>query len=180
VAIHGFKAWMGRRARDPLADPGPLIRRLYAYVAYRVGDGPAAEDITSCALERGVRYRASYDRSKGTPLAWLIGIANRCIADAAPRATVSLDEAGDEAAPRDLEDDILRRIEVGHAVASLDEPRTLIALRYGADMTTRQIGDILDLPPHTVQVALGRALDRLERRMRATAAAEGKAAAENV
>ena len=110
---------MGRRARDPLADPGPLIRRLYAYVAYRVGDGPAAEDITSCALERGVRYRASYDRSKGTPLAWLIGIANRCIADAAPRPTVSLDEAGDEAAPRDLEDDILRRIEVGHAVASL-------------------------------------------------------------
>ena len=112
---------------------------------------------------RGVRCRASYDGSKGTPLAWLIGIANRCIADAAPRATVSLEEAGDEATPRGLEDEILRRIELAQAVASLDErSRTLIALRYGADMTTRQIGEVLDLSPHTVQVALGRALSRLE------------------
>ncbi len=30
--------------RDPLANPEPLIRRVYAYVAYFVGDGPDAED----------------------------------------------------------------------------------------------------------------------------------------
>jgi len=33
--------------RDPLANPEPLIRRVYAYVAYRIGDGPDAEDVTS-------------------------------------------------------------------------------------------------------------------------------------
>ena len=40
------------RARDPLADPEPLIRRVYAYVAYRIGDGPDAEDVTSEVFER--------------------------------------------------------------------------------------------------------------------------------
>ena len=41
---------------DPLANPAPLIKRVYAYVAYRVGDGPDAEDLTSetdHALGRG-------------------------------------------------------------------------------------------------------------------------------
>jgi DNA-directed RNA polymerase specialized sigma24 family protein len=37
---------------DPLADPAPLIRKVYAYVAYRVGVGAEAEDITSETIER--------------------------------------------------------------------------------------------------------------------------------
>ena len=37
---------------DPLANPEPLIKRVYAYVAYRVGDGPDAEDLTSETFER--------------------------------------------------------------------------------------------------------------------------------
>ena len=27
-------------SRDPLANPEALIRRVYAFVAYRLGDGP--------------------------------------------------------------------------------------------------------------------------------------------
>ena len=63
--------------RDPLANPEPLIRRVYAYVAYRVGDGPDAEDLTSETFERALRYRKSYDPRKGEPVAWLLGIAKR-------------------------------------------------------------------------------------------------------
>ncbi len=73
--------------RDPLADPAPLVRRVYAYVAYRLGDGPDAEDVTSEVFERALRYRESYDSRKGDPAAWLIGIARRCVADAALRST---------------------------------------------------------------------------------------------
>src|SRR5918999_4894134 len=51
--------------RDPLANPEPLIRRVYSYVAYRLGDGPDAEDVTSDVFERALRYRESYDRQKG-------------------------------------------------------------------------------------------------------------------
>ena len=64
---------------DPLANPEPLIKRVYAYIAYRVGDGPDAEDLTSETFERALRYRKSYDSRKGEPIAWLIGIARRCV-----------------------------------------------------------------------------------------------------
>ena len=67
-----------RFARDPLANPEALIRRVYAYAAYRLGHGPDAEDVTSEVFERALRYRGSYDRSKGEPAAWLLGIAQRC------------------------------------------------------------------------------------------------------
>ncbi|MGD0714498.1 MAG: hypothetical protein ABSB24_09975 [Gaiellaceae bacterium] len=36
-------------SRDPLAHPEPLIRRVYAYVAYRIGDGADGEDVTCYA-----------------------------------------------------------------------------------------------------------------------------------
>ena len=71
--------------RDPLADPEPLIRRVYAYVAYRIGGGPDAEDVTSEVFERALRYRDGYDPSKGDPAAWLIGIARRRLAIRRPQ-----------------------------------------------------------------------------------------------
>ncbi len=68
-------------ASDPLAHPEEAIRRLYGYVAYRIGPGPDAEDVVSATIERALEYRSSYDPRRGTPAAWLAGIANRCIAD---------------------------------------------------------------------------------------------------
>ncbi len=48
------------------------------------------------------------------------------------------------------------------AVASLDErDRELIALRYGADLTARQIAETLEMRTNAVEVALHRALGRL-------------------
>ena len=67
------------RRNDPLRDPERLIRRVYSYVAYRIGDGPEAEDVTSDVFERALRYRHSFDPKKGEPIAWLLGIAHRCI-----------------------------------------------------------------------------------------------------
>ena len=68
------------------------IGLAYAYVAYRVGDGPNAEDVTSQTFERALRYRDSYDSRRGDPAAWLIGIARRCIADGTMRNETPTDE----------------------------------------------------------------------------------------
>ena len=70
-----------RRNADPLSDPAPLIRRVYAYVAYRIGDGPEAEDVSSQVFERALRYRSSYDPDKASPITWLMAIARRVLAD---------------------------------------------------------------------------------------------------
>lgn len=147
---------------DPLANPEQLIRRVYSYVAYRIGDGPDAEDVTSETVERALRYRRSYDSSKGKPIAWVLGIARRCIDDsfAATRETVA--EPVEAAAPGELEEDTTRRLTMGAALGSLsDRERELIGLRYGADLTARQIGEVLGLKTNAVEVALHRALGRL-------------------
>lgn len=148
--------------RDPLADPEKLIKRVYAYVAYRIGDGPQAEDVVGDTFERAIRYRSSYDEAKGTPIAWLIGIARRCIAELAA-GPASLD-AGllEVAAPGDLEREVVERQQLASAVGRLEErDQELIALRYGADLSAKQIAEQLEMQTNAVEVALHRALGRL-------------------
>jgi RNA polymerase sigma-70 factor, ECF subfamily len=154
----------GFRGRDPLADPEALIPQVYSYAAYRLGDGPDAEDVTSEVFERAIRYRRSYDDAKGEPVAWLLGIARRCV-DAAlgsrPREHGELEETAGEDR---LEDDSVRRLTIAAALAKLGErDQELIALRYGAELTAGQIAQVMDLQTNAVEVALHRALARLRR-----------------
>jgi|SRR5712691_10250568 len=159
--------------RDPLANPKPLIRRVYAYVAYRVGDGPEAEDITSEAFERALRYRDSFDESRGEPLAWLLGIARRCVDDSwKRRATAYANEPERLPDGDDLESMALERLTLAVAIERLDErSRDLLALRYGSDLTARQIGRLLDMRTNAVEVALHRIVARLRSDLTADAPA---------
>ena len=149
--------------RDPLAHPERLIRTVYAYVAYRVGPGMDAEDITSEVFERALRYRDSYDPKRGEPTAWLIGIARRCVNGASVDRPVSPDEAAERPASVDVAEEAVRRVALTEAISQLGErDRDLIALRYGADLTGKQIGDILDMTANAVDVAMHRAVERLK------------------
>jgi len=150
------------RARDPLADPEPLIERVYAYVAYRIGGGADAEDVTSMAIERALRYRSSYDPRKGEPIAWLLGIARSCIDDYLRTRGRNEPAENVDLAGGAVEEDAIRRLTVATAVASLDErDRELVALRYGADLSTREIGRLLGMKANAVDVALHRCRERL-------------------
>jgi RNA polymerase sigma factor (sigma-70 family) len=152
------------RGRDPLADPEVLIRQVYAYAAYRLGDGPDAEDVTSEVFERALRYRRSYDRSKGEPVSWLLGIARRCADTALASRPLQHAEPEEIADGRSVEDDTLRRLTLGAALAQLsDRDRELIALRYGGELTAAQIADLMDAQTNAIEVALHRALGRLRR-----------------
>lgn len=151
---------------DPLQNPAPLVQRVYAYAAYRLGDGADAEDVTSETFERALRYRDSYDRTKGSPAAWLLGIAQRCIADSLHRraALVPTDDqtlldSGDAQVDSDA---TALRLDLAAAVATLSSrDRELIALRYGADLRAKDIAALLGEKTNAVEVALHRALDRL-------------------
>jgi RNA polymerase sigma factor (sigma-70 family) len=153
-------------SHDPLADPEPLIRRIYTYVAYRIGDGPDAEDVTSATIERALRYRSSFDPRKGKPQSWLIGIARSCVDDHLRGRILPAEEMLEKAGPDELETDAVMRLSVGAAMGALDElDRELIALRYGADLSTRQIGELLGMKANAVDVALHRARERLRRHL---------------
>jgi RNA polymerase sigma factor (sigma-70 family) len=149
--------------RDPLENPGPLIQRVYAYCAYRLGNGPDADDAASDVFERALRHRASYDPRKGTPTAWLIGIARRAVDDVVTGRLPTVEEPPAQAAP---ERDLALRIDLARLLERLDvHDRELIALRYGADLSAKQIGELLEMSTHAVEMALHRALGRLRKEL---------------
>lgn len=119
--------------RDPFADLEPLVQRVYAYVAYRLGPGPDAESLTARTFDMGFRHRAAFDPARDEPVPFLIEIAHRL-----------LGEQGDEAGAR-----------VG------ERDRELVALRYGAELTPAQIGQILGVDARTVETGLAGTLARV-------------------
>jgi len=148
-------------ARDPFTNPELLLRRVYAYVAYRVGDRTDVEDITSETFERALRYRDRYDERKGEPIAWLLGIARNCVYDhqLRPRAEAS---AEPEPTRPSLEAEVVGRLELEQALATLSaDDQELLALRYGADLRVREIAGLLGRRTNAVEVALSRARTRL-------------------
>jgi RNA polymerase sigma-70 factor (ECF subfamily) len=149
-------------AADPLGDPEQLIRRVYAYVAYRVGEGSDADDIVGETFERAVRYRDRYDATRGSPISWLIGIARNCIGDLRTSTERGHAELTDIEAPGDLEQGVVERQVLQRAIRRLDpRERELVALRFGADLSAKQIGEQMGMQPNAVDVALHRALLRL-------------------
>jgi len=164
------------RSPDPLANPAPLIRRVYSYVAYRIGEGAEAEDVTSDVFERALRYRDSYDASRGQPLSWLLGIARRSIDDARLRRPQLANVHDlDHASAEDLEGSAVRRLSLASAINGLEErDRDLLALRYGADLSAREIAAVLELKTNAVEVALHRARGRLQTQLRQGEGAESR------
>jgi RNA polymerase sigma-70 factor (ECF subfamily) len=147
--------------QDPFENPEELLRRVYAYVAYRVGNRADAEDITSEAFERALRYRRSFDSRKGAPIGWLLGIARNCVYDAQLRPRPQPTDE-DPPAAEGFEDAVVAKAELAAALEMLDaRDRELIALRYGSDLTAREIAKLLDMRTNAVEVALTRARSRL-------------------
>lgn len=148
---------------DPLANPEEAIERVYAYAAYRLGAGADAEDATSDTIERALRYRSTYDRRKGLPLAWMLGIARRCVDATFAARAATADGAPEPAAPGDVAEEAVARLDLVQALARLGaRDRDLIALRYGAGLSPREIGDILNAKRNAVDVALHRARAKLK------------------
>jgi RNA polymerase sigma-70 factor (ECF subfamily) len=150
-----------KRRHDPLANPEPLLKRVYAYVAYRVSDRSEAEDITSDTFERALRYRDSFDAQRGDPVAWLLGIARNCIYDARLRPR-PIPAEPEERRGDAIDERVAVRVDLARALAALsDRDRELLALRYGADLRPREIAELLDQRTNAVEVALTRARTRL-------------------
>lgn len=157
--LGGRRLWNLRR--DPLANPEPLIRRVYAYTAYRIGPGPDAEDVTSEVFERALRYEHTYDEEKGEYVGWLLGIARRCVDDHRSRPTAVPLDPEPPAAPDDVETEVVERVALNEALGELaDRDRELVSLYY-AGLNGGQIAELLGAQRNTIDVALHRALARL-------------------
>ena len=141
--------------------------RVYAYVSSLLRDRAAAEDVTAQAFERAYRKRRSYRAGRGTPEAWLFGIARNAALDELRRRKrrAVLEEDPEDLAGPSSEDHAelaLRREAVRAALASLDgRERDLIALKFAGGLSNAEIGRVLGMSESAAGTRLHRTITKL-------------------
>ena len=146
-----------------------LVRRhagdLYAFLLYRTGDHHLAEELVGDTLERAYRARDRFDRRRASEKTWLITIALNRWRDLLRREDSERAALERAAEGRDDSTDMQkfdeRRALLDGLAALAPEEREVVALSYGADLTAKQIAQLLETPVTTVQGRLYRGLRRL-------------------
>jgi RNA polymerase sigma-70 factor (ECF subfamily) len=140
---------------------------VYAYVASMLRDRSAAEEVTAQAFERAYRRRSTFRPARGSAEAWLFGIARHAALDELRRlrrrATLQHEPEDPDGPPADDHvDGVIRRETVRAAMAQLEpRDRDLVALKYHADLSNAEIGQLIGLSESNVGTRLHRVLEKL-------------------
>ena len=139
---------------------------VFAYTATLLRDSAAAEDLTAQAFERAYKRRSRFDARRGSPRAWLFGIARNAALDELRSrkraATAELpgplaDPGPDEAAELAAERDAVRRA-LGRLAA---RDREVIALKYHAELSNAELAAVLGVSASNAGTLLHRAMTKL-------------------
>lgn len=143
------------------------VTPIYSYIYSRVGSRADAEDLTEQTFTEALEGLERYEE-QGKARAWLFTIAHRRVIDhyRSRRQELPFDEALDS--PVDIpgpEATVMRREQLAQLaglVADLDvEKQELLQLRFVAELTYQEIGEVLGSSEGAVKKALYRLLDRL-------------------
>ena len=123
--------------------------RVYAYVASLLRDRPAAEDVTALAFERAYRKRSRFSARRGSPEAWIFGIARNAALDELRKRKRQATLAAEPAdvwspGPEEQAERSFQRDEVRAALAALDpRDRDLVALKFAGGLSNGEIARVL-------------------------------------
>ena len=140
---------------------------LYAYVAGLLRDRSAAEEVTAAVFERAFRKRARFDSRRGSPRAWLFGIARNAALDELRRRRRQAElaaEPADFASPAidALAEGGARRATVVAALGELEpRDRELVAMRFFAGLSNAEIAAVLGISESNAGTKLHRVITKL-------------------
>jgi RNA polymerase sigma-70 factor, ECF subfamily len=143
--------------------------KVYAYVSSLLRDRAAAEDVTALAFERAYSKRRRYRQSKGSPEAWLFGIARNAALDELRRrkrgAALAAEPEDAHARPADEHLDFtLRREVVRAALAQLTgQELDLVFLKFSGGLSNAEIGRVLGTSESNAGTRLHRTLTKLRK-----------------
>ena len=146
--------------------------RVYAYVASLLRDRSAAEDVTAQAFERAYRKRSGFRAGRGSPEAWVFGIARNAALDELRRRrrnAALAAEPGDvwSPGPDEEAERAFRREEVRAALQSLDpRDRDLVALKFAGGLSNAEIARVLRISESNVGTRLHRSVEKLRKACR--------------
>jgi len=143
-----------------------LLPRVFHFFCYKVGDRVVAEELTAITFEKAWVGRDNYKKDVGAFQFWLFGIAQKVAVDHFRRSRheVPLD-AVDLPASQNVERELESQMDFERLTALFNElserERTLIALKYGAELNNREIARQTGLSESNVGTILFRAVTRL-------------------
>jgi len=148
------------------------FERVYGFIARRVGDRDAAEDLTSEVFHKALANLRRFEW-RGVPFAaWLLRIAANAIADRAQRAGKELalddppEQVADATADIDLEE-VERRARLYRLVDELPaDQRRVIALRFAEEKSICEIAEALGRTEGAVKQLQFRGLENLRAKIK--------------
>ena len=166
IAIPFFK-----RSAAPELDWNALyadhVGRVFNFFRYRVGDEGTAEDLTSLTFEKAWKKKHQYKGDAESFVHWVFAIARNVANDYFRKepSLVSLEEVVSLTTDKCVADDVDKQIEfatlVWHIRQLSERERDIITLKYGADLTNRQIATELSLSESNVGSILHRTIQKL-------------------
>jgi RNA polymerase sigma-70 factor (ECF subfamily) len=150
------------------------LPRIYNFFLYKVGDRDLAQDLTATVFERAWKSRSRYRNKLSSPSTWLFGIARNVLKEHLrknKRITQKLEPLSKynaRSGSTDIEQSIHEQQDkelLKKMLLELSErERDLIALKYGAGITNREIATITGLSESNVGTILHRAVQRLRKK----------------
>ena len=137
---------------------------VYAYAAGLLHDRAAAEEVTAAAFERAYRKRSRFDPNRGSPRAWLFGIARNAALDELRRRGRHAQLVSE---PEDLggvlaDERSDLRIALSNAIERLDgRERELVALKFFAGLSNGEIGRVLAISESNAGTRVHRVINKL-------------------
>ena len=150
---------------------GAYWERAYRFAAMVTRNDQESADIAQDALLKVLRHIDRFDATQGSFESWLWRIVLNTARDAgraAARRQALLDRLrshGRVGLPRDAEALALRRLDDSQLLAAVrrlpKHPRTVIALRFGAGLSYREVGRLMGISEAAALMATRRALSIL-------------------
>ena len=147
---------------------GAHAASLLAFLEFRTGNLELARDVHADTFERVLKTRWRFDPRRGSEKTWLYSIALNCLRDHSRRRGAearALERMAAGQLPADWSDETERldeREALTRALTLLpDDEREAVALRYGADLSLKEIAAATGTRETTVKGRLYRGLERL-------------------
>jgi RNA polymerase sigma-70 factor (ECF subfamily) len=150
------------------------IPRIYNFLLYKVGDRELAQDLTATTFERAWKLRSRYQTRIASLSTWLFGIARNVLKEHLRMNKMS----GQRPEPAGRSEQIPSSVDIENSIQQQQErellrklllelperEQDLIALKYGAGLTNREIAKITKLSESNVGSILHRAVNNIRAR----------------
>jgi len=146
-----------------------LLPRLFHYFFYKIGDQFLAEELTAITFEKAWTSREKYKPDLGAFQFWLFGIAQKVAADhfRKNKNEIPLDAVNPPSSQK-VEKEIESKADAERLASILkilpERERSLISLKYGAELNNREIARQTGLSESNVGTILFRAVTKLRKK----------------